>query len=230
MLTNERTDTAIHIWTGPFGSAIGDTLYLHSTSLADSGWYYLRLKQGNSYSVLDSILVEVLPLPQVQITADSVVDYGENIRLTAQTKSAMSTVWMGPNYFESYYESDSVYRANHSHEGVYMLEAQNAAGCISVDSVKIQVTKPPVYIPNSFTPNGDGQNDLFRVQLNGSDLFRLKIIDTDGNIVYTSREIAEWNGELSEGIDAPTGVYFYTLEIDQGGEATMITGVLNLFR
>ena len=72
-----------------------------------------------------------------------------------------------------------------------------------------------VYIPNTFTPNGDGLNDVFRIY--GADIrdtdFSLVIFDRWGGEVYRSNNKDEvWMGDrLNSGYFLPDGVYNYRL-------------------
>lgn len=94
-----------------------------------------------------------------------------------------------------------------------MLMVENAIGC--KDSAILYVEEPlQVFIPNSFTPNGDGLNDQFGVVSQSVLNYYLVIYDRWGNMVYESRDPDEsWHGNLN-GSPLPTGVYAYRLEIE----------------
>lgn len=93
------------------------------------------------------------------------------------------------------------------------LSLKNAAGSSS-DKITIEV-KPVseiTYIPNIFTPNGDGENDLF--------ILKLKNIASIGVVLYSQKNgtVCSWNtldgswdGKLLNGENAPQGVYFYSI-------------------
>lgn len=70
-----------------------------------------------------------------------------------------------------------------------------------------------VYIPSSFTPNGDGVNDIFKVYANQIDLsdFRFSIVNRWGQeIFYTEDPDVGWNGSVNgDGYYAPPGTYAY---------------------
>ena len=81
------------------------------------------------------------------------------------------------------------------------------------------------FVPNAFTPNGDGVNDIFKPSLDCvPDEFELKIFSRWGECVFETVEpYLGWNGELkSSGYYAPNGVYAYQVEY-----RAIINGVLS---
>ncbi|MCF6342909.1 MAG: gliding motility-associated C-terminal domain-containing protein, partial [Bacteroidales bacterium] len=69
-----------------------------------------------------------------------------------------------------------------------------------------------VTVPNAFTPNGDGKNDLFKPVLNcDALLFRFSIFDRWGQMVFTTDKQEEgWDGGIAE-TSFPPGVYVWQL-------------------
>jgi gliding motility-associated-like protein len=75
-----------------------------------------------------------------------------------------------------------------------------------------------VYVPNAFTPNGDGKNDTFLAYSNNMQKIMLSVYNQWGELIYrTTDKSAGWDGTY-KGHDQPVGVYVYYLE------ATMIDG------
>ncbi|HMN33618.1 MAG TPA: CotH kinase family protein [Chitinophagaceae bacterium] len=74
--------------------------------------------------------------------------------------------------------------------------------------------KETVFIPNAFTPNGDGNNDEFKIKV-GKDVLgvKMEIYDRWGKLVFTSNEIKKgWNGKYNN-IDAEIGTYQYFVRV-----------------
>ncbi|WP_291285572.1 PKD domain-containing protein [Flavobacterium sp.] len=69
-----------------------------------------------------------------------------------------------------------------------------------------------IMIPNSFTPNNDGYNDVFAPVFLGLEDISLTIFDTWGGIIYaeTGKNIRGWNGKIKD-VDAQNGNYYFTL-------------------
>jgi len=93
--------------------------------------------------------------------------------------------------------------------------------CVADHSIEIKVIKKRnVYIPNVFTPNGDGINDVFTV-FGGPDVAAIKVIDVFnrwGQLVYHSDNSLPnsrngWNGMIdTEAL--PSGVFVYYIEVE----------------
>lgn len=96
-----------------------------------------------------------------------------------------------------------------------ILTAFNKFGCSNEDSVFV-ITKPccEVFIPNAFTPNGDGKNDYFKPELeNGQILTSMRIYNRLGQLVYDNKNVRMgWDGTFDGGKVAPSDIYMYLIE------------------
>ncbi|MCC6599953.1 MAG: gliding motility-associated C-terminal domain-containing protein, partial [Crocinitomicaceae bacterium] len=106
----------------------------------------------------------------------------------------------------------------HTFDGVYAYEVQltaiNEIGCI--DSSFYTVPIPPsFYIPNSFTPNGDGINDVWAVVSKEVNTFDLRIFNRWGEqVFYSTDPSVPWIGDRQResGYFVPDGVYTYVIK------------------
>jgi gliding motility-associated-like protein len=74
-----------------------------------------------------------------------------------------------------------------------------------------------IIIPNVFTPNNDGINDEFKVNLNGilNANYHLSIYTNWGVLIFNSvNPNVNWDGRTSSGLKATVGTYFYVLEFN----------------
>jgi len=86
-------------------------------------------------------------------------------------------------------------------------------------------------VPNVFTPNQDGFNDFFRVQVENVDRMEMRIFSRNQKEVANFNSTYEsWDGRLPDGSLAPTGVYFYMLVLEINGEKFIDKGNLTLNR
>jgi gliding motility-associated-like protein len=88
------------------------------------------------------------------------------------------------------------------------------------------------FAPNSFSPNGDGLNDVFKPIILGHQDYKLLIYDRWGHQVFYSDELAKgWDGTLD---DKPlkSGIYVYRIYVTEflTNLSFQETGTLNLFR
>jgi gliding motility-associated-like protein len=90
-------------------------------------------------------------------------------------------------------------------EGEYLVTLTSARGCDSL--VFLELANLKIAIPNIFSPNDDGVNDLFFLQNTGNKIqtVNMVIYDRWGNLVYEGNE---WDG-----LNVPSGVYIYAVEI-----------------
>lgn len=88
-----------------------------------------------------------------------------------------------------------------------------------------------IYVPNSFTPNGDGVNDLFRVYSNALQSIRINIYNQLGErIFFTTDNSKGWDGNQN-GVKQPVGVYIYYLEaVMEDGSTQTKKGSFTLLR
>ncbi|HMU73305.1 MAG TPA: gliding motility-associated C-terminal domain-containing protein, partial [Ferruginibacter sp.] len=90
----------------------------------------------------------------------------------------------------------------------------------------------PVGIPNAFTPNGDGKNDLFRPVLNREITeYRLQVFNRNGQLLFQSRKPGEgWDGRFLSQYAEP-GSYVYVLRFrDLSGKHFTYKGNISLLR
>ena len=88
------------------------------------------------------------------------------------------------------------------------------------------------YTPNAFTPNGDGDNDVFLSEGNGVDSFEMQVFDRWGGIVFESFDIEYgWNGLDASANSLAAGRYIYHISLyDYNGKLWVYNGELNLMR
>jgi gliding motility-associated-like protein len=103
-------------------------------------------------------------------------------------------------------------------EGMYKVEMESPVGCLGSDSVYVKLVSEEIpdfeiYVPNAFSPNGDGVNDVFVMKWEGLSIVdcRISIFDRWGGQVFESSGIAiGWDGKKA-GKDCPGGVYVYKI-------------------
>lgn len=111
-------------------------------------------------------------------------------------------------------------------EGEYELSLKSQAGCDSLVFLDLEYYK--VFIPNSFSPNQDGVNDLFEVFIEEPDVITnsISVFSRWGSRVYHSQRGIEgerpfWDGRLGDG-EVGQGVYTYIIEFNVSSDRTKV--------
>jgi gliding motility-associated-like protein len=88
-----------------------------------------------------------------------------------------------------------------------------------------------VWIPNAFTPNGDGKNDVFKPEGTSISAMNMQIFDQWGELIYETTNITGgWNGTYN-GKPQPMGVYMYTIRFVLSNKSILVKkGSVNLIR
>jgi gliding motility-associated-like protein len=104
--------------------------------------------------------------------------------------------------------------ANPPYDITYTLNAVSKDGCFSRnDDVFVKVYQT-IDIPNTFTPNGDGINDTWRIPvITTFPNPKLQVVNRFGQVVFLGYKDPKWDGK-SKGKDVPAGIYYYTLYIN----------------
>ncbi len=113
---------------------------------------------------------------------------------------------------------------------LYTLKVKGGPGnCEASDTVTVRVLKN-IFIPNAFTPDGNGRNDQWNITgINNNPSALVSVYNRWGQLVYESRGYARpWDGTLG-GKPQPAGAYYYVIRPDVNKPATY-TGYVMLLR
>ncbi len=102
---------------------------------------------------------------------------------------------------------------------------------ISTTAVNCVVLQSKIFIPNAFTPNGDGINDAWKPKLSFTPkTYHLVIKNRWGNIIFESRDSYEsWDGSYMGGTIVQEGTYIYFLRVTTGeGKEILRKGLVNV--
>jgi gliding motility-associated-like protein len=97
----------------------------------------------------------------------------------------------------------------------YVVTAISPGNCIGTDTIDIRVFRvdPDMFVPTAFTPNGDGNNDIFKPILIGmKGLNYFKVFNRFGQLLYSTTDIGKgWNGTFG-GKGQDPGTYVWVAE------------------
>ena len=94
------------------------------------------------------------------------------------------------------------------------------------------ITKSRIIMPNVFTPNGDGSNDLLFIESELLTGFSVVVLDLNNQVIFKSSDPNfKWDGRMLNGDMAPSGTYvYYVTAIDQFGNAVQKHSSLRINR
>lgn len=193
----------------------------------------------NCFSDTLDINVVVHPRPTVNAGPDVQSLPGNTVQLNATGSNNISTwMWRPPDFLSCVQCQSPVSSTNRTI--TYIVEAKTDKNCSASDSVTVEIlcNGSQIFIPNSFTPNGDGKNDYFSVLGNGASLIKLFVIyDRWGNKVFERSNLtvddpkAKWDGNY-KGYPAPIGSFTYSIQLtcDATGESFVRSGSVTILR
>ena len=163
-------------------------------------------------SSTSTVEVKVNPLPHVYAGRDTTINIDETITLTGT--GDVEVGFLAPTATPLACNYCNQITVNPQEPTCYVLKGENGYGCVDFDTVCVYVTKDfDVFIPNAFTPNEDGYNDIFIPVGYGIEAIRLTVFDRWGVQIFTSYENnIGWDGSY-KGKQCEQGVYTYKAEI-----------------
>ncbi|MDZ7742578.1 MAG: gliding motility-associated C-terminal domain-containing protein [Bacteroidota bacterium] len=191
-------------WTSPSGDhQEGGMILLETASIEDAGLYTVTATDAVGCTATAETELIVNPLPQPGFAGQDTIPFSEHLQLDA-----------GPGQQHYQWSTGDTTQSIHiTQEGWYKVELTSPQGCTSIDSVYALNIYLKLYIPNAFSPNGDGMNDEFRVVLYSSYIpkFSMEIYNRWGQLIYQSKDpLQGWNGKV-KGKDSPQGAYVYRI-------------------
>lgn len=157
-------------------------------------------------------LIHVLQNPVVtSFPADTTIKYGDGITLTAL--GALNYFWNPVVSLNDPMSSDPW--ATPKENTAYIVIGADENGCTGSDTSFVQINyRSQVFIPNAFSPNGDGLNDVFKIaHITDQRILTFNIYDRWGNLVFQTNNPNEgWDGTYN-GKPASQDVYQYYIKL-----------------
>jgi len=204
----------------------------HETTL-----YTVIAQLGGCIPDTQQVLLTIWPLPSVDAGPNQRILAGSTANLQATGKNMAWWEWWPGETLSCTDCLNPV--ASMSMTTTYFIDVKSEHGCPARDSVTITLycDNSMVFIPNAFTPNGDGQNDIFYPRGAGLKVIKtLRIYNRWGELLF-SREGIQLNDESNgwdgsyKGNPAHTDVYVYIIEaICYTGDEVFIKGDVTILK
>ncbi len=209
-----------YLWTDPMGDTSSYFIYsIDNIQPNHAGTYYLTIVDTANCQADTSVNVIVYPTPIPSFAGQDTIFTEVPVDLDAGA-GFLYYLWN---------TGDSTQIITVDKNGWYAVEIESQQGCMGGDSVFVLFSTPPepipdirIYLPNAFSPNGDGLNDEFKAVTNSENIesFQMLIYDRWGTLIFESNDISRgWNGTF-KGKLCPQGVYVYKVEYSLSGSST----------
>ena len=191
---------------------ISDPKYITS-----SGIYFVKGLSSSGCFMIQQVMVTITQLPPIQVTQPAPVNYPNTVDITR-------TFTHEPGLTYSYWvNQDTTIQVKDPTRirlgGTFYIKAASNEGCETMAPVVADVIITGIEIPNTFTPNGDGINDVFTVLVNSKIKIKsFRIYNRWGETVFITPDITNfWDG-FKENTMMPVGVYYWVLEGDDNAQ------------
>ncbi len=198
-----------------------------------AGTYTVTVSDANNCSADSSVtILEPAQITLQVLSADS-ISMGTEVLIQTQVQPAGNNYtyqWTPPNFLSCDNCANPTFSAVSTMQ--YVVVITDANGCMVDTNITIHVnTDKTVFIPNVFTPNGDGNNDRWEIFSSTSVYFNLKLFNRWGEKVFDSFNATEgWDGTY-QGQDSYPGVYSYVMLVTfLDGENRQYIGTVTLLR
>jgi gliding motility-associated-like protein len=215
LLLNAGGDFSAYLWQNQSAS---------STLVAeDSGLYYVTVTDTFGCVSSDTLkITEIYPLPHGFLITDTTIC--GNIAFTIEVPG-----------FENYLWSNGVTTAfdEIDREGNYTLQVTDGHGCTATETISVaNICNDDLMVPNAFTPNGDGVNDVFLpIVIKNLSEYHLVIFNRWGMVIFESADPSiGWNG-IDNGDHGEIGTYLWTIDYRlEEGTNGRLSGYVTLLR
>jgi gliding motility-associated-like protein len=174
----------------------------------------------NCFTDVKDVLVTVHPLPVVNAGTDVELPVGSSIQLTATGSADVTKYeWFPPSWLSCVDCLTPI--ATPKQTINYRLTATTQYGCIASDEINIKMVceSGVVFLPNTFSPNGDGQNDIFYIRGKGINTVKsFRIYNRWGQLIFerSNFNIEDptfgWDGK-AKGVLVDPDVFIYVAEL-----------------
>ena len=220
---------ATYAWSPSAGLNATTGPSVKTTPTVSTNYMVIGKDDKNCFSDTAYFPIKVYPVPTVTAGANKTINVGQTITLTPTFSSDVTNVKWTPNSWVVNSTTPSI-TVKPNLETQYTVKVLNPGGCTASASVNIFVlcNGANVFIPNTFSPNGDGANEVFYPR--GTGLFTIKqarIFNRWGEEVFArysfkaNDESLGWDG-TNKGQKLNSDVYVYMIEIQCDNNSTLM--------
>ncbi len=227
-------------WTGPnsFNSTSQNPLVTNASTL-NAGTYTVTVTDANNCSSSQNVLVNVYSVGFVTAGANADI-YSGTAPLTVNFGNTSTGVTTTDGFNWNFDDGSSSTDINPTHIfndagtfEVILTVTDIESGCSDTATVVIRVEGDLVIVvPNVFTPNNDGANDLFHINLKGAKSAEGFIYNRWGQLLHSWNALNDsWDGNAGNGEHCPDATYYYLIKvIDNKDKEHLFPGYVLIMR
>lgn len=182
-------------------------------------------------SATDDMLIRVNPLPTIFSSNDTIIGLGGGLSMWAFSEDAISFTW-SPSILNCESTDCGEVYAVPDRPTVYIVTALDENGCENSDSIVVDMDGiMELFVPNIFSPNGDGSNDELIVFGPRIFEFNMEIYDRWGKRVFQSTDQNEhWDGTFNEKTLSPQTFVYIITGTNVSGETIKFEGNVTIIK
>ncbi|WP_229208977.1 PKD domain-containing protein [Dyadobacter luticola] len=178
-------------------------------TIGQPGTYFVIVRDRNDCFNSDTIQVGELPSPILNLAPENVICIpdGQSVILDANGVGQLSYLWPA--------SGDTTRTITVNQEGKYVVRATNREGCVTEKATDvIDKCEPRFFIPDAFTPDGEGHNEILQIFGAYYTNFQIRIYNRWGEVIYATDNLEDrWDGTY-KGQKVQPGAYPYVLSYE----------------
>ncbi|MEM6396200.1 MAG: gliding motility-associated C-terminal domain-containing protein [Bacteroidota bacterium] len=227
----------------PYEFSLDGEFFINATSLPyifddQPGSYTLQILDGFDCGSELPITIPIGSDPQLNLPSDTVINLGDSLFVVAQVDFNVDSLFWepaeevsDPNSLASFLSPEST--------TFFQLTVIDESGCRVTDGFQIIVDEQiPIFVPSAFSPNNDGNNELFRfyTDTNVEEVIVMRIFNRWGGMVYEENNFSPfdtskgWDGSLDGQLLNPAVFIYYGELRLSNNEIVIVKGDVTLMR
>lgn len=222
--------------------SIGDSTILNTQNPIHQYKYAQKFDVNLAVTTSEGCLNDTTIFNAVEVFNNPVADFYANTYITTELNSEINFYNNSLNSKSYYWDFDNNITSSETNPMIDFLEIRSYDVLLKViseegcdDEIVKNVNILPeynLYTPNSFTPNGDGNNDIFLAEGKSVSSFEMQIFNRWGGLIFKSYDIEYgWDGLDSKNNKVEIGTYLFNISLyDYNGKLWIYNGEINLMR
>jgi gliding motility-associated-like protein len=210
-----------YLWSPAQGLSSTTSANPVATTTATTQYMVVGFDNNNCFKDTGYVRVTVFPKPTIRLGVDQTVSTGTVVPLTATTTNGPIVSWLWTPATDLSCNTCPRPVATIKKDITYTATVKNIYGCVATDDIRFNTVceGSQVYVPNAFTPDGDGKNDILMLRSKGIEAIRsFKIYSRWGELIFEKNNFPPnnpaygWDGKI-KGVVGSAEVYVYVAQV-----------------